>query len=1120
MNGVYQHYIIDLSSNNNFVQIPTVQGDGNNIRGFEVELIENGVQYEIDKNDCIITIMGTKPDTSQVMNDCTVSDEGYILVDITSQMSAVKGRGDYQIVLMSKSTNSQLKSFPFYIFTTSAAFDIDYIVSTDEFQSLTRNIIRTEEVIDEANDAISDIRALETSVEKAEKNRVNAEKNRVNAEKDRATAESARQSNEDTRKLNELARQTAETNRNNAETERENAEETRISNENTRQNNEATRQSNENIRQTNTATAITNANKATERANKATEQANNAATICEGIIGESGIVAQKATEAADSATSAATSAANAKTSEKNAKTSETNASKSKTAAATSATNAANSASVADEKATEAANYFEQAKSYAVGGTGIRTGEDADNAKYYYEQAKGISSGLAGTLMPMGTVTFANLPALSSVESGWMYNISNQFTTTSNFKEGSGHVIPAGANVYKTADGKWDILAGTPVTSVNGQTGNVIIDTKSFSTQIVTTANTNLNDYTTAGIYFFASSYTPVNIPNGKNGWLVVIPYNASIIKQIWLMYGSLNSNYMTYVRVSSSASNWSEWKRYAMSDEVDSKVNKSGDSMEGILNLKDELRINDGVTNRRVILLRNPATYGTEVLIGGGGNTFIGSGESYYTLQEDLQNEEITFASEIDYSPTAERLYLSGDSNVYLLANCNNHGSAIGYCISAGGHLIPTGQSQNIGNSSHPVDVIYAKRLLGNLTGNADTAYFADNATKLATARNIAITNDMVGSGSFDGSANLNISVQRRGTVVGQSAATVANPWYQVAKYPCIDANYDGFISFHVWAGFNDKSTKVGILTAHFRTGNTVGTHGSAELVWEYALSGINTANFVLVYNATPGSVVNYQIWVKCDVEWQAYHFDVISEGNRSARHGGMWDIHSNNVLSGGGSATLPTGYTQITSVLSNIENKARGDYLPLTGGILKGHVNVDTDNKWIFGGEKTNLLNVYTRNIESTTSNNLYIKSPGAIFLRTSGVAAESYDGTGYVSIVAKAFNTSSSKRVKENIQDMTAEEASKILDINVVTFDYIARAGGDKNQRGCIAEDVANIIPSVVNIPEGYDDTEEFEDGKMPQVPGIDYSKFVPYLIKMVQIQNERIDILKKEIEMLKNN
>lgn len=68
---------------------------------------------------------------------------------------------------------------------------------------------------------------------------------------------------------------------------------------------------------------------------------------------------------------------------------------------------------------------------------------------------------------MGTVAFASLPALTAVTAGDMYNISDEFTTTEDFKEGAGGIIPAGANIYKTSDGKWDVLAGTPVTGVKG-----------------------------------------------------------------------------------------------------------------------------------------------------------------------------------------------------------------------------------------------------------------------------------------------------------------------------------------------------------------------------------------------------------------------------------------------------------------------------------------------------------------------------------------------------------------------------------------------------------------------------------------------------------------------------
>lgn len=125
------------------------------------------------------------------------------------------------------------------------------------------------------------------------------------------------------------------------------------------------------------------------------------------------------------------------------------------------------AAKAETSRADAAASATKAESYAVGGTGSREGEDTDNAAYYYRQAKSISESFAGALRPMGTVAFASLPALTAVTAGDMYNISDEFTTTDDFKEGAGSVIPAGANIYKTSDGKWDVLAGTPVTGVKG-----------------------------------------------------------------------------------------------------------------------------------------------------------------------------------------------------------------------------------------------------------------------------------------------------------------------------------------------------------------------------------------------------------------------------------------------------------------------------------------------------------------------------------------------------------------------------------------------------------------------------------------------------------------------------
>lgn len=207
------------------------------------------------------------------------------------------------------------------------------------------------------------------------------------------------------------------------------AEEIRVSNETERCNSEEKRKVSEEKRETDTKAAIDKTNEIILSATGALET-----------------VKQKAEEVETNATNAAKSESNAKASEQAATKSQ---------------------ETATEKADSALEYATKAQSYAVGGTGSREGEDSDNAKYYYEQSRDISEGLKGGLQPHGTVAFLNLPSLSDVETGWMYNISDEFTTTNDFKEGEGNVVPAGANIYKTSDGKWDVLAGTPVTGVKG-----------------------------------------------------------------------------------------------------------------------------------------------------------------------------------------------------------------------------------------------------------------------------------------------------------------------------------------------------------------------------------------------------------------------------------------------------------------------------------------------------------------------------------------------------------------------------------------------------------------------------------------------------------------------------
>ena len=102
---------------------------------------------------------------------------------------------------------------------------------------------------------------------------------------------------------------------------------------------------------------------------------------------------------------------------------------------------------------------------------------------------------------------------------------------------------------------------------------------------------------------------------------------------------------------------------------------------------------------------------------------------------------------------------------------------------------------------------------------------------------------------------------------------------------------------------------------------------------------------------------------------------------------------------------------------------------------------------------------------------------------------------------ISASAFNVNSSRRYKENINDMTEEEANKILDVDVKMFDYKKRENGT-DVAGVIAEEVYNILPNVVTLAN-------VDGNEMPD--SVDYSKFVPDLIKEKKKKKKEVDELK---------
>ncbi len=62
----------------------------------------------------------------------------------------------------------------------------------------------------------------------------------------------------------------------------------------------------------------------------------------------------------------------------------------------------------------------------------------------------VSAALTSAIVPKGTVAFASLPTPAKANLGYMYNVSDAFTTDARFVEGAGKKYAAGANVYVVA----------------------------------------------------------------------------------------------------------------------------------------------------------------------------------------------------------------------------------------------------------------------------------------------------------------------------------------------------------------------------------------------------------------------------------------------------------------------------------------------------------------------------------------------------------------------------------------------------------------------------------------------------------------------------------------------
>lgn len=185
--------------------------------------------------------------------------------------------------------------------------------------------------------------------------------------------------------------------------------------------------------------------------------------------------------------------------------------------------------------------------------------------------------------------------------------------------------------------------------------------------------------------------------------------------------------------------------------------------------------------------------------------------------------------------------------------------------------------------------------------------------------------------------------------------------------------------------------------------------------------------------------------------------------------------------------------------------NELDNTKLPTTGGTLTGTLNtrnirVGDAYGIAVGSSASKYYACYNgTGIESNGDFQIKCKSGNPGFFTNGHLYMLKLSGSGWSGIYASEFSVQSTKHSKENFSSITDEEALNLLKIQPMHFDYIR---GEKNQSGFIAEDVEEFFPDICSY--NVSETEE------KNLFGLDYSKFSPYIIKLLQLLHEKVSVL----------
>lgn len=190
------------------------------------------------------------------------------------------------------------------------------------------------------------------------------------------------------------------------------------------------------------------------------------------------------------------------------------------------------------------------------------------------------------------------------------------------------------------------------------------------------------------------------------------------------------------------------------------------------------------------------------------------------------------------------------------------------------------------------------------------------SATKLVTARNIALNGDFTGNANFDGSANITIN-----GYMSYCNATVGNtntyPWRRIAKVDEITGNWsDGCILLYISEGFIGGS--YGIARVYIRTDNlSTGANASCSIQW-ISRNGYGLDSLKIAMYKTTGKAY-YDVFLKM----RGLHASVVIRTLQDQRGGLGKRFTLVNSKEASNAASHTEAYATIEDAATAIHNQA-----------------------------------------------------------------------------------------------------------------------------------------------------------------------------------------------------